>query len=201
MCALTARARPLDSILNDRRLLCQPVCQHRTPGRQLSEHPTAVSVLVPLIRSTKKQQNEKKKKKRFLKGVEEILRHGKIPQPSPAQPSPIEKQKLDVVSHSALLSSSPGIPLGPQSSPVLSEPLEGVSVELCTGSQAERNMQRGLCQAEDRWKGRMPQDCLPPLTHGRRGRSRTPQQPAPFVRDPSHSGRSILGSPEDQLGR
>lgn len=31
------------SIRNDRRLLCQPVCQHRTPGRQLSEHPTAVS--------------------------------------------------------------------------------------------------------------------------------------------------------------
>lgn len=38
-------------------------------------------------------------------------------QPSPAQPRPTEKQKLDVVSHSALLSSSPGTPVGPQKQP------------------------------------------------------------------------------------
>ena len=33
------------------------------------------------------------------------------------QPSPTEKQKLDVVSHSALLSSSPGTPAGPPKQP------------------------------------------------------------------------------------
>lgn len=49
------------------------------------------------------------------------MRHGNIPQPSPT-----EKQNLDVVSHSALPSSSPGSP-AVQSSPVLGALGRGLS--------------------------------------------------------------------------
>lgn len=80
------------------------------------------------------------------------MRRGKKKNP-PAQPSPTEKQKLDVVSHSALLSSSPGTPAGPQKQLSSQRASEEVSVELCASSQAERNMQDGLCQIEDRKKG------------------------------------------------
>lgn len=69
-----------------------------------------ISVLVPLIRSTKEMTKCKEEVPQT--GGEEILRRGKIPQPSPT-----EKQKLNVVSHSALLSSSPGSPAGPQKQP------------------------------------------------------------------------------------
>lgn len=81
----------------------------------------------------------------------------------PAQPSPIEKQKLDVVSHSALLSSSPGTPTGPRSSPVLREPSEEVSEELSTSSQAESYMQSRLCQVQDSKQQSTQGNCsLPP---------------------------------------
>lgn len=129
--------------------------------------------------------------------------------PSPAQPSPTEKQKLDVVSHSALLSFGPGTPAGPQSSPVLRETSEGVSTELCTSSQAERNTQNGLCQAEDRQKERMRQDCLPPHpSPAFWGRSKIPKQsnqhsskgawppPSPFLGSPTlHSSLSFPRKP------
>lgn len=104
------------------------------------------------------KRNNKMKRRGSSKGGRRNFETWKNP---PAQPSPTEKQKLHVVSHSALLSSSPGTPAGPRSSPVLGEPLEGVSVELCTSSQAERNTRHGLCQVEDRKQERM-QNCLPP---------------------------------------
>lgn len=47
--APTARGSPGDSILHGRLHSSQQVCQHRSTG-QLSEHPPAVSVLVPLTR-------------------------------------------------------------------------------------------------------------------------------------------------------
>lgn len=94
----------------------------------------------------------------------------------PAQPSPTEKQKLDVVSHSALLSSSPGTPAGPQKQLSSQRASEEVSVELCASSQAERNMQNGLCQVEDRKKGCrtafLPQHPVPAFW----GRSKIPNK-------------------------
>lgn len=192
MCAPTARARPLDSILNDRRLLCQPVCQHRTPGRQLSEHPTAVSVLVPLIRSTKKQQNEKK---RFLKGGEKILRHRKK-SPSPAQPSPTEKQKLDVVSHSALLSSSPGTPRAPEAAQFSESPRKGSRWSCAPAvKQKETSKMGSATQRTDGKKGRGRTASLPSPTAI--GKERTPSPATSTLpRGPHlHSGRSAPREP------
>ncbi|CAK6960256.1 nuclear factor I/Xb isoform X6 [Scomber scombrus] len=48
---LMARGRPPDSILHARRHSSQQVCRHRITGQQLSEHPAADTVLVPLTRS------------------------------------------------------------------------------------------------------------------------------------------------------
>lgn len=159
MCALTARVRPPGSIHNDRRLLCQPVCQHRIPGQQLSEHPTAVSVLVPLIKINKETTKFKKKKKRFLKkGGEENLRHGNIPQPSPT-----EMQNLDVVSHSALPSSSPGTPAF-QSRPVLGALGRGLSGAVHQQPSRKKHAMRTLLSRGQ--TERMQQDCLPPTQSG-----------------------------------
>eukprot|EP00069_Balaena_mysticetus_P005540 bmy_04853T0 len=90
------------------------------------------------------KRNGKMKRRGSSKGGRRNFETWKNP---PAQPSPTEKQKLDVVSHSALLSSSPGTPAGPQKQLSSRRASEEVSVELCTSSQAERNMQNGLCQA------------------------------------------------------
>lgn len=49
-----ARGRPPDSILHARRHSSQQVCRHRITGQQLSEHPAADTVLVPLTRSVYK---------------------------------------------------------------------------------------------------------------------------------------------------
>lgn len=46
-----AQGRPLGSILHARRHSSQQVCRHRITGQQLSEHPAADTVLVPLTRS------------------------------------------------------------------------------------------------------------------------------------------------------
>lgn len=112
------------------------------------------------------------------------------------QPSPTEKQKLDVVSHSALLSSSPGTPAGPQKQLSSRRASEEVSVELCTSSQAERNMQNGLCQVEDRKKGCRTAFLPPHPVPAFWGRSKIPKQsnqhnsegacppPSPFLGEP-----------------
>lgn len=51
---LTAQDRPADSILHARRHSSQQVCRHRITGQQLSEHPAADAVLVPLTRPVSK---------------------------------------------------------------------------------------------------------------------------------------------------
>lgn len=86
-----------------------PSCSH---GRFFF-FPGPITVLVPLIKINKETTKLKKKKEVPQNGGEEILRRGNIPQPSPT-----EKHNLDVVSHSALPSSSPGTPAF-QSRPVL----------------------------------------------------------------------------------
>lgn len=66
--------------------------------------------------------------------------------PSPAPPT--ENQNLDVVSHSALPLLQSGYPPSPpprSKAAQFWEPSEGVSAELYTSSQAERNMLSGLC--------------------------------------------------------
>lgn len=189
MCALTARVRPPDSIRNDRRLLCQPVCQHRTPGRQLSEHPTAVSVLVPLIKINK--ETTKIFKKRFLKrGEEEILRHGNIPQPSPT-----EKQNLDVVSHSARPSSSPGSPAVQSSQPSPGSPRKG-SQPSCTPAAKQKE----ACLADSaKQRTNRKKRCNQPGLSGK-------EQPAHWSATPAVPGDphppldlSFPRSPEEQL--
>lgn len=119
------------------------------------------------------------------------------------QPSPTEKQKLNVVSHSALLSSSPGTPAGPPKQPSFLSPRErSRRAELCTSSQAESNMQNGLCYAEGRKKERMQPNFLPiPSRPSFRGRNFIPKQ----VNQHRAEGAcppplSFLGEPHPQLG-
>lgn len=168
------RARPPDSIRNDRRLLCQPVCQHRTPGRQLSEYPTAVSVLVPLIRSIKKkkkkQQNEEVPQKGGRRNFETWKK--KIPH-SPAQPSPTEKQKLksrQPLSPSLL---QPGDARGPQKQPQSSE-----SPRKDLGGAVHQQPSREIRERDSARSGqeaRMRRHCLPAPAPALRGRSPIPQ--------------------------
>lgn len=113
MCALTARVRPPGSIHNDRRLLCQPVCQHRIPGQQLSEHPTAVSVLVPLIKINKETTKFKKKKEVPQKGGRRKFETRKYP---PAQPHRKAKlRRRQPLSPSLLQPGYPCVPKPPSS--------------------------------------------------------------------------------------
>lgn len=117
----------------------------------------------------------------------------------PAQPSPIEKQKLDVVSHSALLSSSPGTPTGPRSSPVLREPSEEVSEELSTSSQAESYMQSRLCQVQDSKQQSTQGNCLPAslscLVQASWGRNKIPKQSNQHCSEGAWAPHSPLGNP------
>ena len=139
------------------------------------------------------KRNGKMKRRGSSKGGRRNFEMWKNP---PAQPSPTEKQKLDVVSHSALLSSSPGTPAGPQKQLSSRRASEEVSVELCTSSQAERNMQNGLCQVEDRKKGCRTAFLPPHPVPAFWGRSKIPKQsnqhnsegacppPSPFLGEP-----------------
>lgn len=116
-------------------------------------------------------------------GGEEILRRGKKKSPSPAQPHRKAKSKRRQPL-SPPTSSSPGPPAGPAAPWGPESPGRGLA-ELCTSSQAESNMQSGLCPAEDRKKERMQQNFLPPPAHpGLPGKELHPQtnQPAPFRR-------------------
>lgn len=137
----------------------------------------------------------------------------KPPQPSPAQPSPTEKQKLDVVSHSALLSSSPGTPAGPLKQPSSRRAL-GRGLHGAVHQQPSRKKHAKWTLPSRGQKERMQQNCLLPPSHpGLLGKEGTPQtkQPAPFQRGlyptltlpggipPSTRARASLGSSEDQL--
>lgn len=141
------------------------------------------------------------------------MRRGKKKSPSPAQPSPTEKQKLDVVSHSALLSSSPGTPAGPPKQPSSRRALgRGLSGAVHQQSSRKKHAKRTLPSRGQ--KERMQQNCLPPPSRpGLLGKERNPpkKQPAPFRRGlsptlalpgetpPSTGARASLRSSEDQL--
>lgn len=141
------------------------------------------------------------------------MRRGKKKSPSPAQPSPTEKQKLDVVSHSALLSSSPGTPAGPPKQPSSRRALgRGLSGAVHQQSSRKKHAKRTLPSRGQ--KERMQQNCLPPPSRpGLLGKERNApkKQPAPFRRGlsptlalpgetpPSTGARASLRSSEDQL--
>lgn len=88
--------------------------------------------------------------KRFLKrGGEEILRHGKKKSPSPAQPSPTEKQKLksrQPLSPSLL---QPGDARGPQKQPQSSESPRRGSRRSCAPTAEQRETRERDSARED----------------------------------------------------
>nr|KAF6273594.1 nuclear factor I X [Myotis myotis] len=74
--------------------------------------------------------------------------------------------------------------------------------ELCTSSQAESNMQNGLCQAEGRKKERMQPNFLPiPSWPSFRGRNFIPKQVHQHLAEGAcPPPLSFLGEPHPQLG-
>lgn len=132
----------------------------------------------------------------------------------PAQPSPTEKQKLDVVSHSALLSSSPGTPAGPPNQPSSQRALgRGLSGAVHQQPSRKKHAKRTLPsrgQKERKDAAELPSSPSHPGLLGKEGNPQT-KQPAPFRRGlypilalpggipPSTGAGASLGSSEDQL--